>query len=114
MFNALLEDFEKSLGINRRGDDPGMKQALLFDEVVIQIEMAKDEEKFECVLANFEIICITTFGFLVDHFFSHPQFSISAGLSLMVCLMVTICYFTSCRYLSKMNAKLTCTANYLN
>jgi hypothetical protein len=77
MLNAILEDFEKSFGINWSCNDPGMKHGFRFVESVVKIEMTKDQENFERVLADFEIIRISSFGFFTGLSLSHPEFSIS-------------------------------------
>ena len=73
MIDALLQNSEKSLGINRRGDNPDIKILV----PVTAIKLAEVEEELKRILANLEVIGITPLQASDGELFCHMTFPTS-------------------------------------
>jgi hypothetical protein len=73
LINALLQNSEKSLGINRSGDNPNMK--MLF--IVAAIKLAEVKQKFKSVLADLEVVSVAPLYPADNELFCHLPFPIS-------------------------------------
>jgi hypothetical protein len=85
LINAILQNSEKSLCINRSGDNPNMK--MLF--IVATIKLAKVKQEFKGVLADFEVVSVTPLYPSDNELFCHLPFPISLKMVSLACFCRT-------------------------